>query len=92
MMESIAEQARRLAAHAERMNLGDYVVDMISGFAGVVTARTVYLNGNVKVCVEACELDQGKPITEVWLDEHRCAKMPRPQTRQAGITHKEERT
>ena len=67
------------------MTLGDYVVDTISGFAGVVTARTVYLNGNVKVCVEACELDQGKPITEVGLDESRCEQKPRPQTRAAGL-------
>lgn len=66
--------------------IGDYVQDTISGFAGIVTARTEYANGNVKVCVEACELDQGKPITEIWLDEYRVEVKSRPQVRTVGLT------
>jgi hypothetical protein len=53
------------------IQLGDYVKDSISGFEGVVTARTEYQNGNIKLCVETCELDAGKPIAEVWFDAYR---------------------
>ena len=67
------------------VNLGEYVVDTISGFAGVVTARTEYLHGNIELCVEACELDSGKPIAKVWLDEQRCEVKPRPRQREVGL-------
>ena len=55
----------------EIITLGDYVRDTISGFCGVVTAETRYLNGSIKYCVEAQELDNGKLIQEYWFDHHR---------------------
>ena len=60
---------------------GAHVHDCISGFTGIVTAYTIYQNGNVKCCVESCELDNGKPIAEQWLDEYRLEIVPRPKTR-----------
>ena len=53
------------------MELGDTVEDTISGFRGVVSALTVYLNGNRKACVEALELNDGRPIPSEWFDVHR---------------------
>lgn len=53
------------------MDLGDKVEDTISGFRGVITALTRYQNGNTRACVEAMELDAGKPIQEQWLDVYR---------------------
>ena len=67
------------------IDLGDYVVDTISGFRGVITATTRYLNGNIKHCVETCELDNGKPITEAWFDQCRLELSDRPKERTVGL-------
>ena len=54
-----------------RIGLGDHVRDTISGWTGVVVAKSEYLNGCVKYCVEAHELDGGKMMPEYWLDAYR---------------------
>ena len=49
---------------------GQRVRDTISGFDGIVTGRTEYLNGCVQVYVEPDRLDKdGKRIKGVWFDE-----------------------
>jgi hypothetical protein len=53
-----------------RVALGRKVKDKVTGFAGIATARTEYMNGCVRVLVEAkCNKD-GKSPSE-WFDEQR---------------------
>ena len=52
----------------QEISLGDGVEDTISGLRGVVVAVSTYLNGNIKYCIEAQELDNNKMIPEYWLD------------------------
>ena len=53
-----------------RLKVGDSVTDPLSKFEGVVTSRTEYLFGCVRVCVEARETKDGKPV-EAYFDEQR---------------------
>jgi len=53
------------------IKLGEKYKDKISGFEGVATARTVFLFGCVRVCLESKKLkDDGTP-QECWFDEQR---------------------
>ncbi len=54
------------------VKLGDRVKDRISGFKGVVTGRTEYLYGCIRLMVEPEGLHDGKPIDSQWFDEQRC--------------------
>lgn len=49
--------------------LGDKVRDRINGFTGIVTGRFEYLNGCVRLAVDAIELKDGRPIDSVFIDE-----------------------
>ena len=49
--------------------LGDRVKDKVSGFTGIVTGRTEYLNGCTRVVVEPEGLHEGKPIDSHYFDE-----------------------
>ena len=53
------------------VKLGDKVTDYITGFSGIVTARTEYLYGCVRVAVEPTELREGKPVESQYFDEQR---------------------
>jgi hypothetical protein len=53
------------------IKLGEIVVDSISGFTGVATAKTEWLYGCVRICVTPKELKDGKPVDEQWFDEQR---------------------
>ncbi len=48
--------------------LADKVKDVITGFTGIVTGRSEYLNGCVHYSVEAKSKAGGKPDT-IWIDE-----------------------
>ena len=48
--------------------LGDTVKDTISGFSGVVVARTEWLNGCIRICVQPKALHDGKPIDNHTFD------------------------
>lgn len=50
--------------------LGKQVRDRITGFTGVATARSEYLNGCVRILVEAKEAADGK-LPSDWFDEQR---------------------
>jgi len=50
-------------------NLGDYVLDTISGLKGIVTGCCTYLNGCVSLQVEGEH--NGKERLVEWLDEQR---------------------
>ena len=60
--------------------LGDTVTDSITGFSGVVTGKTQYLNGCIQLLVTPPGLHDGKPITGQWIDEQRFG----PSTATAG--------
>jgi hypothetical protein len=49
---------------------GDSVIDPLTGFTGVVTSRTEYLFGCVRVAVVSSELKDGKEV-EGYYDEQR---------------------
>lgn len=51
--------------------LGDKVVDPISGFAGVVTARAEYLGATPRVQVTGL-LNRDGEVPDHWIDEARC--------------------
>jgi len=51
------------------IKLGSVVKDMISGFKGIVTAKSIYLNGCERILVEPQMLkDDGSLINGVWFD------------------------
>jgi hypothetical protein len=53
-------------------SLGEMVKDKVTGFTGMVMARTEYLNGCVQVLVQPKGCDkEGKPKESVWMDEQR---------------------
>ena len=53
-----------------RIKLGDKVCDPISGFEGIVTARTEWLYGCIRVGVTAERLsDKGLVMDAQWFDE-----------------------
>ena len=49
--------------------LGDKVKDIVSGFTGIVAARTEYLNGCIRVGVQCEKLVDGKPLSWEHFDE-----------------------
>ena len=51
------------------INLGDAVRDEITGFTGVVAAKTEWLNGCVRFGVQSRNLVEGKPVEMQWFDE-----------------------
>lgn len=51
--------------------LGARVKDTITGFEGIATGRSEFLNGCVSICIAASELSKdGEPKIE-WFDEQR---------------------
>ncbi len=56
--------------------LGFTVKDQISGFTGVVTAKTEWLNGCIRYGVKSRELKDGKPIAAEWFDQDDLLVLP----------------
>jgi len=52
-----------------KINLGDKVRDTVTGFTGIATGRTNWLQGCTRVGVQTQELHDGKPIESQWFDE-----------------------
>lgn len=52
-----------------KFNLGDEVRERITGYAGVVLARTHWLHNCNTYGVKSHELKDGKPIDAIWFDE-----------------------
>ena len=50
-------------------NLGDRVKDKVTGFCGLVTAKTTWMNGCVRVGVQSEKLKDGIPQEVQWIDE-----------------------
>lgn len=51
------------------INLGDKVKEKITGFEGIVTAKTEWINGCVRLSVQSPKLKDGKPLEVQWFDE-----------------------
>lgn len=51
------------------ITLGKEVEDAISGFKGIAVARTVWLNGCVRIAIQPKIDGDGKYVEEVWIDE-----------------------
>jgi len=49
--------------------LGSKVRETITGFEGIVTARTEWLWGCARVAVQPPALHEGKPVEAQWFDE-----------------------
>jgi hypothetical protein len=48
---------------------GDKVRDTITDLEGTAMARTVWLNGCVRIAVQPRKLKDGVPVEAVWVDE-----------------------
>jgi len=46
------------------INLGDEAKDAVTGFSGIATARTVWLNGCVRVSLQPRKLDKDGKVQE----------------------------
>lgn len=58
------------------IELGDKGKDSVTGFTGVVVARTEWLWGCVRIAIEATKLGKdGKPAEEFWFDEDRVTRL-----------------
>ena len=51
------------------INLGDLARDTITGYQGIVIARTEWLHGCRRLCLQAPSLHDGKPIDSATFDE-----------------------
>jgi hypothetical protein len=51
------------------IKLGELVKDKITGFTGIATSMTQWLNGCVRVGITPRELREGKPIESVVFDQ-----------------------
>jgi hypothetical protein len=49
--------------------MGKMVKDKISGYEGIVVARTEWLHGCVRLTVQAQELEKGLPVNNCCFDE-----------------------
>lgn len=54
------------------INLGDKVRDTVTGLEGIVTSRSEFLNGCIRVGIQPQEVKDGKPADSVWVDEPQC--------------------
>jgi hypothetical protein len=59
---------------SKKLKLGDRVVSRLSGFSGVVVARSVWLYGCVRYGVQAEELKDGIPLEAQWFDDGELVK------------------
>lgn len=52
------------------IRVGDEAKDAITGFKGVVVAKTEWLNGCARLTIQPQELNKGKPIDAHTFDEN----------------------
>lgn len=69
------------ALKGEMMKLGDIVRDTISGFKGVLVARTEWLNGCVRLTIQPNYMHEGKLLDNQTFDIEQCVlvKAAKPQ-------------
>ncbi len=69
--------------------LGSKVRDTLTGYEGIATAKTIFLYGCVRFCIEAESLTKdGEPKDERWFDEQRVETVKKQGSRKRTIkTH-----
>jgi hypothetical protein len=68
------------------MKLGDTIRDTISGFTGVLVARTEWLNGCVRLTIQPKTLHEGKRIDNDTFDIEQCELVEAAQPKTAVAT------
>ncbi len=64
-----------------KLKMQQRVKDTITGFEGVITARTEYLNGCVQYCVKPTKLKENGSMKDAeWFDEQQLEKVRRTPT------------
>jgi hypothetical protein len=54
------------------IQLGSKVRDTLTGFSGMLTGRTEWLYGCIRLGIDPCKVNKdGKPIETEWFDEQR---------------------
>lgn len=61
-----------------RLELGTKVKDKVTGLTGIITTRTEFLHGCVRVGVQPQELKDGKPVDPVSFDEPQLEVLAEP--------------
>ena len=51
------------------IKLGQKVRDKITGFEGIATVRTEFLNGCIQYCIKPTQLEKGKMLEGEYVDE-----------------------
>jgi len=51
------------------ITLGSKVKDTVTGFIGIATGVTIWLNGCIRYGVQSTELKDGRPVDIYWVDE-----------------------
>lgn len=54
-----------------KIELGNQVKDRVTGFEGVVVARSEWLGSEMTIGIQAKQMHDGKPVDLVWLSEKR---------------------
>lgn len=72
----VEEENEYVPFPARKIQLGDKVVDVVSDFKGVVTARAEYLNGCSRILIRGSlskwQKIAGKRPQEIWVDDNLC--------------------
>lgn len=55
--------------NTDQIDLGDEVKDIVSGFTGIATARTRFLNGCTRISIDPPVDKDGKPVDGRWFDQ-----------------------
>jgi len=63
--------------NTDQIELGDEVKDIVSGFTGIATARTEFLNGCVRISVDPPVDRDGKPVDGRWFDQEQVEVLQR---------------
>lgn len=65
----MAKEPTTKSKDANPADLGDHVRDKVTGFKGIVTGVFKYMNGCVRLMLEARTLKDGKPIEAYTVDD-----------------------
>jgi len=58
------------------LTFGMRVEDLVTGFSGIITGRTEYINGYVQWLIRPPVDKDGKPIDGLWIDEIQLHVLP----------------
>lgn len=78
MMEhnDIQHQVDEILSAKTKVDLGDKVIDIVTGLCGIVTMRTEILGGSPQLCIEYPSCTECDGISdETWLPEGRVRKV-----------------